>query len=305
MGIWRIISGEFFLSILIQLGYFIILSSSLNLIMGYGGMFNIGQGAFFAVGSYVSALVATRIGLPLIVEIIIACTASALLGLIVGIPSIRLKGDYLSFLTYGCAVTVHTIAKQWVPITKGDTGISGIPKIVLFRFGNLGGIRLTQSWMMLVFTLITVLISLFIIGRITNSPYGKSVESIREDEIAALACGRNVARIRVTIFTVGAIFAGVAGVIYSHYMGVVDPTGFTTTVSFNLVSMVLIGGLGSFQGAISGAVILATMPELLRLINSISGMGLPIEHIKNIIFSVLLIIIILKRPQGLFGKLGI
>ena len=303
MAVIKFLTSNFFIGVLIQIGYYVILSSSLNLILGYGGMFNLGQGAFFAVGAYASALVVTRLGLPLLAEIIIAGLCAAVFGLIIGFPSIRLKGDYLSFLTFGFAVVVHTILKQWVSVTNGDAGLAGIPRLTFFKYFGADGIALKKPWMILLFTVFLVVVLLFIMYRILHSPYGRTIESIRENETASAACGRDVSRIRVSLFCTGAAFAGVAGVLYGHYLGVVDPTGFTTTVSFNLVSMVLIGGMGSYLGAIAGAVIVTFVPEILRLFNSIQGVNLPIEHLKNVIFSLMLIVIIMKRPRGLFGKL--
>jgi len=301
--IWSTLSGNFILGILVQVCYYVILSESLNLILGYGGMFNIGHAAFFAIGSYVSALVSMKLGLPFLLELIIAGCSAGLIGLIVGFPAIRLKGDYLCFLTYSLAITVHTICRRWTTVTNGDAGLAGIPKVALFKYFGFEGIRISKTWMFLLLSTAIVTITLFTLNRIINSPFGRTIESIREDEIAALACGRNVSKIRVILFCVGAFFAGVAGVLYAHYYGVVDPTGFTTNASSIIMQMVLIGGMGSFAGAISGAIIVTCVPELLRLLSSACGVGIPIEHIKNIIFSVLLIVIILKRPQGLFGKL--
>ena len=143
-------------------------------------------------------------------------------------------------------------------------------------------------------------VTFLIARRIINAPYGKTMESIREDEVAAVACGRNVNATRLTVFCIGAFFAGIAGCLYVHYVSIADPSGFTTTISFTIVSMVLIGGAASLSGSVVGALIVIVVPEIMRYI------GLPTfyaEQLKNLLYSIVLAVIILRRPQGLLGKL--
>ena len=287
---------NYFLNIAIVISIILILSASLNLIMGYGGMFHMGHGAFYAIGAYTGALIFTRLGLPFLLEMLIAGIVAGAFGLIIGFPSIRLKGDYLSFISYGFAVVIYTIVLNWVSVTKGPVGISGVMRPTIF------GINFSSMPAYLVLCLVICAICYFAIKRITDSSYGKSIEAFREDEIAAYSCGRNVASLRVQIFCVGAFFAGIAGDLYVHYMTIADPTGFTTNASFILVSMVIIGGMGSLLGAATGAVLVVLVPQLLILL------GLPgfySDQIQNIIYSLILIIIVIRRPQGIFGKLKI
>lgn len=281
-------------SILILIAVYSLLSVSLDLIMGHGGMFHMGHGGFFAVGAYAGALLATSLNLPFFLEILLAGVVAAVFGMIIGFPSIRLKGDYITFCSYGFAVVIYTVANNWMDVTNGPIGISGIMRPEIF------GISFASLPMYLLICVVICAVCFFIIYRILNSPYGKSIQATREDEIATYACGVNVASLRVQIFCIGAFFAGVAGVMYIHYMMLCDPTGFKVATSSLLVSMVIIGGMGSMKGAIAGAVLVIGVPELLGLL------GLPsnyTEQIQNILYSLLLIIIIIKRPQGLFGKL--
>jgi branched-chain amino acid transport system permease protein len=285
---------NYLLNIAIVVVIYFILSASLNLILGYGGMFHMGHGAFFAIGAYAGALIAVHLGLPFLVEMLMGGLVAGIFGLVIGFPSIRLKGDYLSFCSFGFAVVVYTVIQNWVSVTNGPIGISGVlrPHIL--------GIDFSSMPAYLVLSVIVCIICFFLMKRITDSPYGKSIEAVREDELAANSCGRNVAALRVQIFCLGAFFAGIAGVLYVHYMTIADPSGFTTNTSFILVSMVIIGGMGSTLGSILGAITVILLPQLLLLI------GIPgfySDQVQNIIYSLVLIIIVNKRPQGIFGKL--
>jgi branched-chain amino acid transport system permease protein len=255
-----------------------------------------GHGAFYAIGAYTGALIAVKLNLPFLVELLLGGLVAGVFGLIIGFPSIRLKGDYLSFCSYGFAIVIYTVAQNWLPVTKGPVGISGVMRPTIF------GIEFSSMPAYLALVVLICALCLWIMKRITDSPYGKSIEAFREDELAAYSCGRNVAALRVQIFCVGAFFAGIAGVLYAHFMTIADPTGFTTNASFILVSMVIIGGMGSLWGAVTGAVLVVLVPQLLILL------GLPgfySDQIQNIIYSLLLIVIVVKRPQGIFGKLKI
>lgn len=285
---------DFVLNILVMSGIYAILCLSLNLIMGYGGMFHLGHGAFFAIGAYVAALISLHLGWPFLVEMLVAALVTTLFGLIISYPSIRLKGDYLSFMTFGFAVVIYAVVNNWLDVTGGPIGLPNVPAPDLF------GLKIKGDFAHLALVMVSLMITWFIIRRIVTAPFGRTIESMREDEVAATASGRNVNFLRITVFCVGAFFAGIAGVLYVHYIGIADPTGFTTTVSFTIVSMTLIGGAGSLTGPIAGAFLIVIIPDVLRWI----GLpGLYAEQIKNIIFSVVLIIIMMTRPQGLLGKL--
>jgi branched-chain amino acid transport system permease protein len=285
---------EFVLNILVMSGIFAILCLSLNLIMGYGGMFHLGHGALFAIGAYAAALISLHLKWPFLAEMLAAAIVTTLFGLIISYPAIRLKGDYLSFTTFGFAVVIYAVVSNWTRVTGGPVGLPNVAAVNLF------GLKIKGDLEYLALVMAFCLFTWFIIRRIVKAPYGRTIESMREDEIAATASGRNVNALRITVFCVGAFFAGIAGVLYVHYIGIADPTGFTTTVSFTVVSMTLIGGTGSLTGPIAGACLIVIIPNLFRWV----GLpGLYAEQFKNIIFSIALIIIMLTRPQGLLGKL--
>jgi branched-chain amino acid transport system permease protein len=285
---------SYIFSIAILTGIYIILSASLNLIVGYGGIFDMGHGGFFAVGAYIAALITVHYGMPFFLELIIAGAVAGVMGLAIGLPSIRLRGDYITLCSYGFAVVVYTIVNNWMSLTHGPVGISGVTR------PHILGISFYSQPAYLCLVAFICAICLFAIKRITQAPYGKTIEAIREDEIATLACGKNVSSFKVQIFVVGAFFAGVAGVLYAHFMMLADPTGFKVATSSLILTMVIMGGLASLRGSVAGAVIIIVVPEILRMIGLSAFYA---EQIQNIIYSALLLVVIKLRPGGLFGKL--
>lgn len=253
-----------------------------------------GHGGFFAIGAYAAAIISVNLGLPFFLELIIAGLISAAFGVIIGFPSIRLKGDYIAFCTFAFGMVIFNVASNWISVTNGPNGIVGIQRPVIFN------ISFNSVGMYFVLTAFITVLSLWIMRRIIKAPYGKIIEAIREDDIATESSGKNVARTRVEVFCVGAFFAGVAGCLFAHYMRIVEPMSFQTTTSFLAVSMVIIGGMASFWGPVLGAVLINVIPEILKFI------GIPgfyAAQLQNIIYSLVLLIIIIKRPQGLVGKL--
>lgn len=283
-------------SVLILVTIYALLSVGLNIIMGNGGMFHMGHGGLFAVGAYVSAIIATQLHIPFLLELLIAGSAAAIFGALLGLPSIRLKGDYITFVTYGFAVVAYTVCNNWMAVTNGPIGITGVSRPTIL------GINFSKTWAYLGLCIVIVAFFIWLVRRITDSPYGMSIEAIREDEAAAYASGINVASMRVQIFCLGSFLAGIAGTLYVHYMMICDPTGFKVATSSLLVSMVIIGGLGSIKGSIVGAILVMGLPELLGFLG-INNMYT--EQIQNILYSILLVVIISIRPQGIFGKLKI
>jgi branched-chain amino acid transport system permease protein len=284
---------EYLLHILIITGIYIILTLSLNLIVGYTGLPALGHAAFSCVGAYVSALLALNLGVsPWIGLFVGACTA-AVLGVVIGFPSLRLKGDYLALATFGFAVIVYSIAKNWVSLTRGPMGLPGIPGFSLFGF------ELSGLFSFLILVTAFVLLSYFVLSRVVHSPFGRILQGIREDEVATLAMGKNVDQHKVLVFVIGAFFAGIAGSLYAHYITFIDPSSFTVMESITILLMVVFGGMASLSGSFVGASILVIFPELLRFLGMPSAIAAPL---RQMIYGLLLIVLMLKRPQGILGK---
>lgn len=259
---------------LILIAINIIMSASLNLINGFTGQFSLGHAGFMAVGAYVSAIMTVKFQLPFIVAILAGAAAAGLLGFLIGIPTLRLNGDYLAIATLGLGEIIRITILN-IPYVGGASGFMGIPRYTNFAW----------AFFVCIFTL-------FFIKNLVNSSHGRAMISIRENEIAAEAMGVDTTKYKVLAFTVGAAFAGVAGSLFSHYFYIAHPASFTFMMSFNYLTMVVLGGLGSITGSIAGAVILtyisaelASWPEW-----------------RMIIYSLALILLMIYRPQGLFGN---
>lgn len=283
---------EYLLHILVIAGIYIILTISLNLIVGYTGLPALGHAAFSCIGAYTSSLLALNAGLSPWIGLLIGACIAALSGIVIGYPAVRLKGDYLALATFGLGVIIYTIAKNWVSLTRGPMGLPGIPGFSVFSF-QLSGVL---SYLLLV--LIFVIVTIFVIRRVVNSPFGRILRSIREDEIASEALGKDTAKYKLLVFIIGAFFAGIAGSLYAHYITFIDPSSFTVMESITILLMVIFGGMGSISGSIVGAMILVVFPELLRFLGMPSSIAAPM---RQMIYGLLLIVLMIKRPQGIMG----
>ncbi len=254
----------------------IILAVSLNLITGFTGQFSLGHAGFMSIGAYVCAIITinnpTTVGF--IAGIIAGAIAAALVGAVVGLPTLRLRGDYLAIATLGMAEIIKIIFLN-LKITNGAAGLQGIPQFV------------NWTWMFL-FTAGTIVI----IANFLKSSHGRACISIREDEIAAESMGVNTTKYKVISFTLGAFFAGIAGGIYASYFYFLKPDMFGFLKSVDVLVIVVLGGLGSISGSIIAAVLLAIISTLLQ----------SFSDERMIIYALLLIILMLFRPQGLMGS---
>ncbi len=284
---------EYLLHIFIISGIYIILTLSLNLILGYTGIPALGHIAFACVGAYTSSLLALNYGISPWIGLFIGACFASILGIIIGFPSIRLKGDYLALATFGFGVIVYSISKNWVDLTRGPMGLPGIPKF------NVLGFELQPVWAYLILIIVFVFITTFVINRIVDSPFGRNLRSIREDEIASLSIGKNINKYKLTVFVVGAFFAGIAGSLYAHYITFIDPSSFTVMESIAVLLMVVFGGMGNIKGSFVGALVLVIFPEMLRFLGMPSSVAAPL---RQMIYGLLLIVLMLKRPQGIIGQ---
>ena len=284
---------EYFLHILVISGIYIILTLSLNLIVGFTGIPSLGHVAFACVGAYTSSLLALNCGMSPWIGIIAGACFASLFGLIVGLASLRLKGDYLALATFGLGIIVYSVSKNWVALTRGPMGLPGIPGFTVF------GWEVQSVWAYLIVVAVFTFFTLFMINRIVNSPFGRILKSIREDELASLSIGKNVTKYKLIVFIVGAFFAGVAGSLYAHYITFIDPTSFTPTESIMILLMVVFGGMGSIRGSLIGAFALIAFPEMLRFLGLPGSYAAPL---RQMIYGLLLIILMVKRPQGIIGK---
>ncbi len=284
---------DYLIHILIITGIYYILTLSLNLIVGYTGLPSMGHAAFYCVGAYTSALLALKLGFPAWLGLPIGAVFAAILGLIIGLPSLRLKEDFLAIATFGLGVIVYQISLNWVSFTRGPMGLPGIPGYTFF------GHEINSLWLYLLLVILLSLFSFFVMRRIVNSPFGRVLRAIRDDETAAKSLGKDSVRYKLYAFIIGAFFAGIAGNLYAHYITFIDPSSFTVMESVTILLMVILGGMASLKGSLTGALVLIIVPEILRF------MGLPSSiaaQVRQMTYGLILTGLMLLRPQGIFGK---
>ncbi len=284
---------EYFLHILVISGIYIILTLSLNLIVGFTGLPSLGHIAFACVGAYTSGLLALIYGISPWLGLVIGACIASVTGIIVGFAAIRLKGDYLAFATFGLGVILYAVSKNWVALTRGPMGLPGIPGFTL------PGFEIRPVWAYLTLVIVFVFITAFVIDRIVHSPFGRVLKSIREDELASLSIGKDINKYKLMVFVIGAFFGGIAGSLYAHYITFIDPSSFTPMESITVLLMVVFGGMGSMKGSFLGALVLVIFPEMLRFLGLPSSFAAPL---RQMIYGLLLIILMMKRPQGIVGK---
>ena len=275
--------NAYYYQIIMYIGINIILATSLNLINGFAGQFSLGHAGFMALGAYTASMVTTSLRVipsdatsyaifP--IALILGGVVAAIAGLIVGIPSLRLKGDYLAITTLGFGEIIRVIIQN-LNFVGGARGLTGIPKLSNF------------FW---VFSVVAIVI--FIISNLINSTYGKGFLSVRDDEVAAQAMGINTTKYKVVAFVTGAFFAGMAGGLYAHFITYITPSQFGFIKSIEIVVMVIVGGMGNTVGIVIAAILLTILPEALR----------GVAEYRMVIYSLMLIVIMISRPQGIFGK---
>lgn len=278
---------------MILIGIYIILSVSLNLIAGYTGLISIAHAAFYGVGAYVAALMAFKLHSPFLINIIGAIILSGLLGALIGIPSLRIRDDYFVIATFAFQVITFNVLNNWVSFTGGPMGLAGIPQPSIF------GLQITSHLRFLLLIGVFVALTIWITRRIVQSPFGRVLKAIREDEVFAQSAGKNIAAFKVLVFVIGAGMAAVAGAMYAYYISFIDPTSFTVMESIFIISIVIIGGAGSLWGPVVGAIVLIVLSEFLRFIGLPSSVA---ANIRQILYGGLLVAFMMWRPRGFLGE---
>ena len=292
---------RFFVILSLTVGVNVILAVSLNIINGMTGQFSIGHAGFMAVGAYIAGVVSkvvSEYGIAFLPEVVsdqllfavsllVGGAAAATFGFLVGLPSLRLKGDYLAIVTLGFGEIIRVIVQNTEVFGKA-LGLSGVPQRT----------SLFSCWLVVVVVIVMA-------RRIRLSTHGRALLAIREDEIAAEAMGVNTTAYKVRAFVVASFFAGLAGGVFAHYQPIIAPSSFSFVKSMEVVVMVVAGGLGSTTGAVVAAVFLTLLPEALRSMfvefTGDGAMAQKVEQLRMPIYGLLLVVIMLVRPQGLFG----
>jgi branched-chain amino acid transport system permease protein len=278
-----------------------LLAMSLNLVNGYTGQFSLGHAGFMAVGAYVSAFLSTVYptaggALQLLYFFFYAIAgglAAAFAGFCVGMPSLRLKGDYLAIVTLGFGEIIRVVLLNTQAV-GGARGMYGIPGPVNWELGGFTISRFMTGFAQATFWILVCFITIW---RLIRSSHGRAFLSVREDEVAAEAMGVNTTQAKVRAFIISSFFAGIAGSIFAHYANYLNPSTFSFMRSVDAVIMVVLGGMGSLSGSLVAAVFITLVPELLRPLQEVLGVDL-----RMVIYSLSLILLMILRPKGIFGS---
>ena len=289
----RRVLSPYQLQVVVLCGINIILAVSLNLINGFTGQFSIGHAGFMALGAYGSAMFSLHIGarwvaklqalglpepiaaaLPLLMALLLGGMLAALAGYLVGLPSLRLRGDYLAIVTLGFGEIIRVLILN-IDVIGGARGLPGIP-----------------GWANVFWVGVGVAAVLALSRNLAHSTHGRALFAIRDDEVAAEALGVDTTSYKVLAFVIGAFFAGVAGGLFAHFLSYLNPNSFTFIKSIEVIAMVVLGGMGSISGSVLAAILLTLLPELLR----------PVKEYRMVLYSLMLIVLMITRPQGLLGN---
>jgi len=280
-----LLPGPYHRHVLVLAGLFTLMALGFDLVLGYLGELSLGHAAFFGIGAYTTALLTRHFGMPFPLDLLLAGLFTGIFGLLIGAPSLRLRGPYFAIVTFGFAEILHLVALNWTSLTRGPMGLPDIPH------PQLGPFRITTELGYYYLVLALIGVAMLATRRLLESTVGHAFLAIRENEELASAAGIPTFRFKLLAFVIGMIFAGAAGSVYARYVHFVDPTALSFYYTVTVVSMVIVGGQGSIAGTTLGALVFTLVPEYLRVA----------ERARLVIFGALLMLAIVFMPDGLRG----
>ncbi len=288
-------ADSYFISQFTFIFMYAIAAVGLMLLTGYTGQISLGHAAFFAIGSYTSAILTTKVGVPFLLALPMSGFLAGGIGIIVGLPALRLSGLYLTMATMAFAFIVEEILVRWESLTMGNIGITVVPaKIGPLVFDT----EMKQYYLMLVVLILVILGT----RNVLRSPVGRALIAIRDSETAAQAIGISLAKFKTMAFIISAAFTGIAGALYAHKVSFINPESFTILLSIELLAMVIIGGLGSIHGAIFGAAFVILLPQVIVLSKDSLPMFLNKPGLEPALYGLMIVLFILFEPLGLYGR---
>lgn len=279
------INNTYFLHIIILSCVYACLTLSLNLIIGWSGQFSLGHVTFYGMGAYVTTLLVMNVGMNFFLALAISAVFVGVFSALLCFPTLKLKGDYIAVVTLGFGEVFRLFVINAVDITRGSMGIPAIPAPVLF------GLTISGKTMFYYFALLLLLLYTVFMIRFNNSGFGMATLTVKQDEIAAASLGIYPQKHKLAAFAIGGVMAGIMGSFYAVYMGMIGPTVFTYSESIKMVSMVVLGGMGSIPGSIIGAFLLTALPEALRAFSDY----------RMIIYGLAMVLMMIFRPDGIWG----
>lgn len=286
LGIPLLGLSQYLIRVFIMIGIYSLLGLGLNLLTGYTGQVSLGHAGFFAIGAYTFALLSIHFQMNFILAFIISAALTGLCGLLLGLPTMRLSGSYLTIVTLGFGEIVKMVLLNWSSVTNGPMGIKNIPKPQLFGHE----LTLANGGMYYTMLVLILLVSLLCVA-IINSRTGRAFIAIKDDELAATMMGIRTSRFKILSFVFSAGIAGLAGAFYAPVIGYIDPNTFTFDVSTLIISIVILGGMGTMRGIYLGAAILIAFPEIARFL----------MDWRFVVYGLVLVVMMRFRPQGLLG----
>jgi branched-chain amino acid transport system permease protein len=284
-----LVRDEYLLNTAVFAGIYVILASSLNITNGYTGLFSFGHAAFYGIGAYTAAILATRFDLPFLLTLPLAGIVAGSFGAAIALPTLRLRGIFLALVTIGFQQITYLMIMNWIGLTRGPMGIPGIPPASFFGFA----LQSNFGYYYLILFLDVVVI--FFISRIVDSRVGRTFVAIREDELAAQSISIHTFRAKVLSFVLATFFAGLAGAFFAHHARFVSADSFRLEETFLILTMLIVGGMGSILGPVIGAAFLVILPEVFRFL----------AEYRGVVYGLIMIAAILFRPEGIAGVPGI
>lgn len=280
------VNNQYFLTVVVKMAVYAMFGLGLNILTGYTGLVSLGHAGFVAIGAYTASLCAVKLGWSFFPSMLFGMVAAGLVGILLGLPTLRLTGTYLSIVTLGFGEIIKMIAMNWAPVTNGTLGVKNIPKPAVF------GMKLTIANHGLYYLVIIILVICTVFCLVVvKSKTGRALQAIKGDELASVMMGINVTYYKILAFVLSACICAAAGALYATLIGYVDPNTFNFDVSTLILSIVILGGMGTIRGMFLGAAILIALPEVSRFL----------MVYRFVLYGVILVVMMRFRPQGILG----
>jgi len=279
---------EYVYTLVILVGLYVILASSFNLIIGYGGLISIAHPVFYAIGAYASALLARDLGVPVVIAIPLGAASAVVASIALAVPSLRVSGDYLLIASIGFQLGVLEAIKNF-SWTGGAGGLTNIPPFLVRSLGREAYVGLVA---------VVAILAVWLVRVIAHGPYGRALSAMRDDELAYTGLGRNAIASKVAVFALGSGLAGFAGALYAHYFRFIAPEQFEILQSAAILTMVVVGGMRTTWGPVVGAILLQALPQAITFLNLPPSVLGPIQ---GLLFTGLVLVFMFLRPQGLIS----
>jgi len=281
---------EYILHLFIFIVFYTLLAQSLNVSAGLTGLISLAHAGFYGIGAYTTAILSQQFHFPLWINLPIAMVVCLFVSLVVSLIALRTVNDYFIICTLGIQVVIFSLMNNWMGLTKGPLGISGIASVSLF------GITFDHKISFLLLSLLFMVIVWYALNNLFNSAFGKTLLAISEDEIYAESIGKNVYQSKVVSFAISAVVAAIPGALYAHYISYIDPSSFTVTESIFILSIVIIGGMGNLTGSFLASTLMVVLPEILRFVGTPNNIA---ANVRQMIYGAILVLVMMSGSKGL------